>query len=167
MLSTLRAPQPNEQNERKVKLTKDTERKIAAAKDKQAAATPTATGTPAASATPTTTSTPTTEAKDGDTTALPTDTLGTAQPGSGSYTPPAPTPTLDRPGALLRAAGPDAGARRDPVGHAGAERDPVRSAGPDPHPAAGQHPGADPVGDHHPGRHARVDAVRRRRPARR
>ena len=85
------APQPTEQNERKVKLTKETERKIAAAKDAdKGKATPTPTGTP--SATPTTTSTPTGEAKGGDTTALPTDTLGTAQPGSGSYTPPAPTP---------------------------------------------------------------------------
>ena len=46
---------------------------------------------------PTTTSTPTGEAKGGDTTALPTDTLGTAQPGSGSYTPPAPTPTSSGP----------------------------------------------------------------------
>jgi RNA polymerase sigma factor (sigma-70 family) len=90
------AAQPNEQNERKVKLTKAMERKIASAKDKPTAA-PTATGTPTASATPTTTSTPTAEAKAGDTTALPTDTLGTAQPGSGSYTPPAPTPTSSGP----------------------------------------------------------------------
>ena len=89
-------PQPTEQNERKVKLTKETERKIAAAKGAdQGKPTPTPTGTP--SATPTTTSTPTGEAKGGDTTALPTDTLGTAQPGSGSYTPPAPTPTSSGP----------------------------------------------------------------------
>jgi RNA polymerase sigma factor (sigma-70 family) len=89
-------PQPSEQNERKVKLTKDTERKIVSAKGKtKVTATPT--GTPAASATPTTTSTPTAEAKDGDTTALPTDTLGTAQPGSGSYTQPTPTPTPSGP----------------------------------------------------------------------
>src|SRR4051794_1390306 len=86
------APQATEQNERKVKLTTQTERKIAAVKDKSTP-TPTPTGTPTASATPTTTSTPTGAAKGGDTTALPTDTLGTAQPGSGSYTPAAPTPT--------------------------------------------------------------------------
>jgi RNA polymerase sigma factor (sigma-70 family) len=85
-------PQPAGQNERKVKLTKESERKVPAtdaAKDKPAA---TPTGTPAASPTPTTTSTPSGEAKGGDTTALPTDTLGTAQPGAGSYTPPSPTP---------------------------------------------------------------------------
>ncbi len=80
-------PQPTAK-ERKVKLTKDSERKVATAAP---------TGTPAASATPATTATPaptpTAEGHDGDTTALPTDTLGTAQPGSGSYTPPAPTPT--------------------------------------------------------------------------
>jgi RNA polymerase sigma factor (sigma-70 family) len=93
------APQPIEQNERKVKLTKATERKVAAAKGPKATPTPAATSTPAASATPTTTSTPapTGEAKGGDTTALPTDTLGTAQPGSGSYTPAAPTPAASGP----------------------------------------------------------------------
>jgi RNA polymerase sigma factor (sigma-70 family) len=91
------APQPSEQNEHKVKLTKGTERKIASVKDKPKAA-PTPTGTPAAGATPTTTSTPTAEGKGGDTTALPTDTLGTAQPGSGSYdTQPTPTPTPSGP----------------------------------------------------------------------
>jgi RNA polymerase sigma factor (sigma-70 family) len=90
------APQSSEPNTHKVKLTKDTERKIANPNDKPAA-TPTATGTPSASATPTSTSTPTTEAKGGDTTALPTDTLGTAQPGSGSYEQPTPTPTSTGP----------------------------------------------------------------------
>jgi RNA polymerase sigma factor (sigma-70 family) len=89
-------PQPTEQNQRKVKLTKETERKVAAAKSKPAA---TPIGTP--TATPTTTSTPTPtpsgEAKGGDTTALPTDTLGTAQPGSGSYTPTQPAPTSSGP----------------------------------------------------------------------
>ena len=48
--------------------------------------------------------TPTAEAHGGDTTALPTDTLGTAEPGSGSYTPPPPPPTADRPGARRRPA---------------------------------------------------------------
>jgi RNA polymerase sigma factor (sigma-70 family) len=93
-------PQETEHNERKVKLTKDAERKVTPsgkdaekAKDKNATATPT--GTPSASATPTTS--PSGEAKGGDTTALPTDTLGTAQPGAGSYTPPAPTPASSGP----------------------------------------------------------------------
>ncbi|HEY6886677.1 MAG TPA: sigma-70 family RNA polymerase sigma factor, partial [Solirubrobacter sp.] len=90
------SPQSSEQNTHKVKLTKETERKVAAAKDKPTA-TPTATGTPSASATPTSTSTPTAEAKGGDTTALPTDTLGTAQPGSGSYEQPTPAPTSTGP----------------------------------------------------------------------
>jgi RNA polymerase sigma factor (sigma-70 family) len=94
-------PQDSERNERKVKLTKEAERKVTpSAKDGDKAkdkgkATPTPTGTPAASATPTTS--PSGEAKGGDTTALPTDTLGTAQPGAGSYTPPAPTPTSSGP----------------------------------------------------------------------
>jgi RNA polymerase sigma factor (sigma-70 family) len=85
------APQPQPTtNERKVKLTKETERKIVAAKP---------TATPTASATPTTTSTatPPAEGHDGDTTALPTDTLGTAQTGSGSYTPPASPPAPSGP----------------------------------------------------------------------
>ena len=87
------APQAtqNERGARKVKLTPETERKIASPK-----ATPSSTP----GATPTSTSTPTPtpagEGHGGDTTALPTDTLGTAQPGSGSYTPTAPDtgPTL-------------------------------------------------------------------------
>ena len=90
------APQAteNERGARKVKLTPETERKIATAK-----ATPTSTP----GATPTSTSTPTPtpagEGHGGDTTALPTDTLGTAQPGGGSYTP---TRPRHRPDALRR-----------------------------------------------------------------
>jgi RNA polymerase sigma factor (sigma-70 family) len=80
----------NERGARKVKLTKETERKLASAK-----ASPTSTATP--SATPTSTSTPAAEGHGSDTTALPTDTLGTAQPGSGSYTPPATPPSESGP----------------------------------------------------------------------
>jgi RNA polymerase sigma factor (sigma-70 family) len=88
-------PQPQvASNERKVKLTKETERKLAVAKP---------TSTPAASATPTTSATPApvAEGHGGDTTALPTDTTGTAQPGSGSYTPTAPVPTPAATGPVL------------------------------------------------------------------
>ena len=73
------SPQPsaNERSARKVKDTK--------------AETPVkATATPGASATPAVTTVPA-EGHGGDTTALPTDTLGTAQPGAGTYTPPPPT----------------------------------------------------------------------------
>jgi RNA polymerase sigma factor (sigma-70 family) len=88
------APQAteNERDARKVKLTPQNERKLAAAPDASPTSTPGATPT----GTPTPTPTPTAEGHGGDTTALPTDTLGTAQPGSGSYTPPAPDtgPTL-------------------------------------------------------------------------
>jgi len=67
--------------ERKIK---DTERADEAEKPKETpTATPSATPTPTATTTP-----PPAEGRDGDTTALPTDTLGTAQPGGGSYTPP-------------------------------------------------------------------------------
>jgi RNA polymerase sigma factor (sigma-70 family) len=119
------APQPTEANERKVKLTKETERKIKSAKG-----TATPTKTPAASATPTTTSTPTAEGHGGDTTALPTDTLGTAQPGSGSYTPPAPTPTQSGP--VLAAVPP-------------AEPQPQPSASPSATPEQTATPGAPPA----------------------
>jgi hypothetical protein len=80
------APQAseNERDARKVKLTPENERKLAAP-DASPTSTPGATPT----GTPTPTPTPTAEGHGGDTTALPTDTLGTAQPGSGSYTPPA------------------------------------------------------------------------------
>ncbi|WP_028067224.1 RNA polymerase sigma factor [Solirubrobacter soli] len=91
-------PQPSGENARKVKLTKETERKVPAAEDKaKDKPTATPTGTPAASSTPTSTPAPSGEAKGGDTTALPTDTLGTAQSGAGSYTPPAPTATSTGP----------------------------------------------------------------------
>ena len=131
---------------------------------RQGKPTPTPTGTP--SATPTTTSTPTAEAKGGDTTALPTDTLGTAQPGSGSYTPPQPTPTSVRPGALRRPAGrPDPAAGRDPVLHPGAVRDARGPAArPDPDAAAGRDPRAVAVAERDAA-DAGVDAAGRRRPA--
>ena len=104
------APQAseNERGARKVKLTPENERKLAAPD-----ATPTS--TPGATPTGTPTPTPTAEGHGGDTTALPTDTLGTAQPGSGSYTPPA---TGHRPDALLRF--PHAG--RDAAGHRPGDR---------------------------------------------
>jgi RNA polymerase sigma factor (sigma-70 family) len=80
------APQPDT-----VKRTVDKEERAA---EKKAEAT--ATATPTATATATATGTPTpapTEARGGDTTALPTDTQGTAAPGSGSLTPTQPPPT--------------------------------------------------------------------------
>src|SRR5690349_3110924 len=69
--------------------SKKDEPKKAAVKE-EAKATSTPTSTPSASPSPTTTATPGGEAHGGDTTALPTDTLGTAEPGSGSYAPPPP-----------------------------------------------------------------------------
>jgi len=133
---TQSSPQPAERNERKVKLAKETEPKVAAIEDKGTPA-PTPTGTPAASATPATTSTPTGEAKDGDTTALPTDTLGEAQPGSGSYTPPAPTPTASGP--LLSAVQPS-----EPTAQPSAPptAPPEQSATPSPPPAPTATPSA-------------------------
>ncbi len=66
------------------------ERSAHKVKDKKAEQTVTvkATSTPNATATPTATAPA--EGHGGDTTALPTDTLGTAQPGAGTYTPPPP-----------------------------------------------------------------------------
>ena len=89
-------------------ITATAERKIAPAaptakQDKaepKATATATASATPDASATPAATGTatpaagaPAAEGRGGDTTALPTDTQGTAEPGSGTFTPPAAQPT--------------------------------------------------------------------------
>ncbi|MBE2318882.1 RNA polymerase sigma factor [Solirubrobacter sp. CPCC 204708] len=78
----------------------DTAGKPEEAKPKATAtATATASATPAAGATPaaTGTATPTApapvEGRDGDTTALPTDTQGTAEPGSGTISPSTPQPT--------------------------------------------------------------------------
>ena len=74
-LLTSDAPQAseNERDARKVKLTPENERKLAAPD-----ATPTSTPGATPTGTPTPTPTPTAEGHGGDTTALPTDTLGTA-----------------------------------------------------------------------------------------
>ncbi len=146
-------PQPTA-NERKVKLAKDT------AERKAAAATPTSTPSASATPTPTTTSTPTATAEghDGDTTALPTDTLGTAQPGSGSYTPPAADADADRPGPRRRPAH-RADAVRDPVGDARADRDACGAARSDRH----AHPGRDDAEPTPHGRRGDARAGARRR----
>ena len=73
-----------------VKRTEDKEERA----EKTEKAEPTA--TPSATATTTPTPAPT-EARGGDTTALPTDTQGTAEPGSGSYTPSQPPPSQSGP----------------------------------------------------------------------
>jgi RNA polymerase sigma factor (sigma-70 family) len=85
-------PQPTaageERTARKVKAAETADRKVLA----EVTATPTASPTTTATATP-----PAAEARDGDTTALPTDTQGTAQQGAGSYTPPPPASTPSGP----------------------------------------------------------------------
>ena len=86
------SPQPtaNERSARKVKDTKKTE------------PTAKATATPGATATPTVTAPA--EGHGGDTTELPTDTLGTAQPGAGTYTPPPPSSPPTESGPVLAGA---------------------------------------------------------------
>ncbi len=87
-LTVASGPQPN--------VVEDEAKKAKAkVEDKRVKAEATATTTP--SATPTVSATPPAEGHGGDTTSLPTDTLGTAQSGNGSYTPAAPPPAPSGP----------------------------------------------------------------------
>jgi len=90
------------------------ERKVKAERTPAATATPTTTATasPTTTATATTTPAPAAEGHGSDTTALPTDTLGTAQAGSGTYTPP---PTEPAPSGPVLASIPPAGEQPTPT----------------------------------------------------
>ena len=88
-------PRPSARSRRSVPTAKKDKAEPKATATATASATPDASATPAATgtATPPAAGAPAAEGRGGDTTALPTDTQGTAEPGSGTFTPPASQPT--------------------------------------------------------------------------
>ena len=125
-----------------VKRTEDKEERAEKTEKAEPTATPTATAT--------TTPTPApTEARGGDTTALPTDTQGTAEPGSGSYTPSQPPPSQSGPVlAAVQPAEPQPQPSAEPVGDARGDADHRSAPGRDSDALADADAHADPAGRH-------------------